>query len=35
MREDTGVHPDKPNGLALKGKLVGAADLPGREAADG
>lgn len=22
MREDTGVHPDKPNGLALKGKLA-------------
>ena len=22
LREDTGVHPDKPNGLALKGKLA-------------
>ena len=27
MREDTGVHPDKPNGLALKGKLAESWEL--------
>ena len=27
LREDTGVHPDKPNGLALKGKLAESWEL--------